>query len=80
MTTENIGAKQHLRVELQTFFRLPRSNGLVFPIRCYLCSFQDLMTSPEWGRRLHRVISDLPDELATYKGFIAHRPMMLDYL
>jgi hypothetical protein len=53
---------------------------MVFPIRCYLCSFQDLMTSPKWGRRLHRVIRDLPDELATYKGFAANRAMMLDYL
>ncbi|MCZ4354422.1 DUF3445 domain-containing protein [Roseovarius aestuarii] len=80
LTPENIGSKQHLRVELQTFFRLPRSNGLVFPIRCYLCSFQDLMTVPKWGRRLHRVIRDLPEELATYKGFIDNRPMMVDYL
>lgn len=80
LTPENIGSKQHLRVELQTFFRLPRSNALVFPIRCYLCSFQDLMTVPKWGRRLHRVVRDLPVELATYKGFINNRPMMLDYL
>jgi hypothetical protein len=29
---------------------------------------------------LHRVIRDLPDELATYKGFIDNRQMMLDYL
>lgn len=80
LTPENIGSKQHLRVELQTFYRLPRSNALVFPIRCYLCSFQDLMTVPKWGRRLHRVVRDLPVELATYKGFIDNRPMMLDYL
>jgi hypothetical protein len=80
LTPENIGKKQHLRVELQSFFRLPRSNGLVFPIRCYLISFQDLVTVPKWGRRLHRVIRDLPVELATYKGFINNRPMMLDYL
>ena len=80
MTPETVGAKQHLRVELQTFFRLPRSNALVFPIRCYLCSFQDLTKTPKWARRLHRVIRDLPDELATYKGFIDNRPMMLDYL
>ena len=66
--------------ELQTFFRLPRSNALVFPIRCYLCAFQDLMTVPKWGRRLHRVVRDLPVELATYKGFIANRPLMLEYL
>jgi len=80
LTPENIGKKQHLRVELQSFFRLPRSNALVFPIRCYLISFQDLVTVPKWGRRLHRVIRDLPVELATYKGFINNRPMMLDYL
>ncbi|PTX03562.1 heme-dependent oxidative N-demethylase family protein [Pararhodobacter aggregans] len=80
LTAENIGAKQHLRVELQTFYRLPRSNALVFPIRCYLIAFQDLVTVPKWGRRLHRVIRDLPEELATYKGFIANRPLMIDYL
>ena len=80
LTPENIGAKQHLRVELQTFFRLPRSNALVFPIRCYLMSFQDIVTKPKWGRRLNRVVRDLPEELATYKGFIENRPMMLEYL
>ena len=80
LTPENIGKKQHLRVELQSFFRLPRSNGLVFPIRCYLIAFEDLVTMPKWGRRLHRVVRDLPVELATYKGFIDNRPMMLDYL
>ena len=80
LTEENIGAKQHLRVELQTFWRLPRSNALVFPIRCYLISLQDLVTQPKWGRRLHRVIRDLPEELATYKGFIANRPKIVEYL
>ncbi len=53
---------------------------MVFPIRCYLCAFQDIVSVPKWGRRLHRVIRDLPDELAEYKGFAANRPMMLDYL
>ena len=80
LTSENVGSKQHLRVELQTFFRLPRSNALVFPIRCYLISFQDLVKIPKWGRRLYRVVRDLPDELATYKGFIDNRPLMLQYL
>lgn len=77
---ENVGNKQYLRVELQTFFRLPRSNALVFPIRCYLIKLEDLVTFPKWGRRLHRVIRDLPEELAIYKGFIDNRPMILDYL
>ena len=56
------------------------NNALVFLIRCYLCNFDDMMTMPKWGRRLHRVIRDLPEELATYKGFIDNRPMMLEYL
>lgn len=80
LTAENVGEKQYLRVELQTFFRLPRSNGLAFPIRCYLISLQDLVTVPKWGRRLHRVIRDLPDELADYKGFAVNRQLIIDYL
>jgi len=80
LTPENIGAKQHLRVELQSFWRLPRSNALVFPIRCYLISLQDLVGQPKWARRLHRVLRDLPVELATYKGFIDNRPTILEYL
>ena len=80
LTKENIGEKQHLRVELQTLFRLPRSNAICFPIRAYLCSFDDLVSVPKWGRRLHRVIRDLPEELATYKGFIDNRPLMVEWL
>ena len=80
VTPDNVGDKLHLRVELQTFFRLPRSNALVFPIRCYLISFNELVTQPKWARRLHRVIRDLPVELASYKGFIGNRPMMVDWL
>jgi hypothetical protein len=52
----------------------------VFPIRCYLIKLEELVTVPKWGRRLHRVIRDLPVELATYKGFIANRPLILEYL
>ena len=63
LNPENIGEKQYLRVELQTFFRLPRSNALVFPIRCYLASFDDLMTVPKWGRRLDWVFRVCSEEV-----------------
>ncbi|WP_163598939.1 heme-dependent oxidative N-demethylase subunit alpha family protein, partial [Klebsiella pneumoniae] len=36
VTPENVADKVHLRVELQTLFRLPRSNAILFGIRCYL--------------------------------------------
>ena len=80
LTPETIGKRMHLRVELQTLIRLPRSNAIAFPIRCYLIKFDELVTVPKWGRRLHRVIRDLPEELAVYKGFARNRPMMVDYL
>ena len=80
LTPETIGSRMHLRVELQTLIRLPRSNAIVFPIRCYLIRFEELVTVPKWARRLHRVVRDIPDELATYKGFIRNKPLMLNYL
>lgn len=80
MTPETIGHRQHLRVELQTLHRLPRSNAIAFPIRCYLIRFEELVTVPKWARRLHRVVQTIPDELATYKGFIRNKPLMLEYL
>jgi dimethylamine monooxygenase subunit A len=80
LTPETVGNRMHLRVELQTLFRLPRSNAIVFPIRCYLIKFEEIATQPKWARRLHRVIRDIPDALATYKGFLRNKPMMVDYL
>lgn len=80
VTPENVGEKVHLRVELQIFFRLPRSNALLFPIRCYLISLKDLVTVPEWGQRLHRVLKTLPPELADYKGLTRYRDTTVEWL
>ncbi len=73
VTAENAGSKVHLRVELQTLFRLPRSNAILFPIRCYLASLDELATHPAWGCRLHRVLRDLPQALVDYKGLSRYR-------
>jgi hypothetical protein len=80
VTPENVGEKVHLRVELQIFFRLPRSNALLFPIRCYLISLDDLVTVPGWGQRLHRVLKTLPPELAEYKGLTRYIDTTVDWL
>lgn len=80
ITPDNVGERMHLRVELQTLIRLPRSNAIAFPIRCYLIRFDELVTVPKWGRRLHRVIRDIPEPLAVYKGFARNRQTMVDYL
>ena len=49
VTPENVGEKVHLRVELQSFWRLPRSNAILFPIRCFLISLDELVTVPKWA-------------------------------
>lgn len=80
ITPENVGQRMHLRVELQTLWRLPRSNAIAFPIRCYLIKFDELVTQPKWARRLHRVVRDIHPDLAAYKGFLRNRDTMTAYL
>jgi hypothetical protein len=80
VTPDNAGQKVHLRVELQTLWRLPRSNAILFPIRCYLASLDDLARVPKWGARLHRVLSSLPPQLVEYKGLTRYLPAALEWL
>lgn len=68
LTAQNAGELAHLRVELQMLARLPRSNAVLFSIRTYLISLQDLATRPEWARRLHHVLGSLPVPIVEYKG------------
>lgn len=80
LTMENMGERMHLRVELQTLWRLPRSNAIAFPIRCYLIKYGELVTMPKWARRLHRVVRDIHPDLAAYKGFLRNRDLMAAWL
>lgn len=80
VTPENAGEKVHLRVELQTLFRLPRSNAILFGVRAYLASFGELARVPKWGRRLHRVLRDIHPDIAEYKGMTRYRAAALAYL
>ncbi|MBD8577128.1 DUF3445 domain-containing protein [Pseudomonas syringae] len=80
VTAENVGRLVHLRVELQLMMRLPRSNALMFGIRTYLISLDELATRPAWAQRLHRVIRDLPDAIADYKGMTRYRQTLIDWL
>jgi hypothetical protein len=80
VTPDNVGDKVHLRVELQGLWRLPRSNAIVFSIRCYLIKLSELVTVPKWSRRLHRVLKTLPPELVDYKGLTRYRDTTVDWL
>ncbi|OAL83109.1 heme-dependent oxidative N-demethylase family protein [Acinetobacter terrae] len=80
ITAENVGEKIHLRVELQMMPRLAYSNALLFSIRTYLISLNDLSKNPAWGKRLHRVIRDLPQPIANYKGISEYREPLVQWL
>jgi len=80
VTPENVGDKVHLRVELQALWRLPRSNAILFSIRGYLIKMRELVTVPKWGRRMHRVLGSLPQELVDYKGITRYRDTTLEWL
>lgn len=80
VTPQNVGDKVHLRVELQGLWRLPRSNAILFSIRCYLIKMRELVTVPKWGRRFHRVLKTLPPELVDYKGLTRYRDTTVEWL
>lgn len=80
VTLDNCGEKVHLRVEVQRFVRLPRSNGLMFPIHTYLISLEELVTNPVWTKRLHQVLQNLPPDLVEYKGLSSYHDTVLTWL
>ncbi|MBU1307398.1 MAG: DUF3445 domain-containing protein [Alphaproteobacteria bacterium] len=80
VSAENVAQRVHLRVELQFMPRLPRSNALLFGIRTYLISLEELASNPAWACRLHRVLRDLPEAIADYKGMTLYRQTVVDWL
>jgi hypothetical protein len=80
VTPQNAGDLVHLRVELQALWRLPRSNAILFSIRCYLISLNELVTIPERGRRMHRVLKSLHPALVDYKGLARYRDAVVEWL
>ena len=80
VTPENVGNKVHLRCEFQSLWRLPRSNAILFVIRCYLIKMEEVATVPKWVRRLPRVLRSLPPELVDYKGLTRYRQTTIDWL
>ena len=80
VTPENVAEKVHLRVELQVLDRLARSHALMFSIRTYLISMQDLATNPAWAKRMHRVLKSLPAELIEYKSLSNYYDMLVNWL
>ncbi|TQS46923.1 heme-dependent oxidative N-demethylase family protein [Cryptosporangium phraense] len=68
-----LARRLYLRVEVQHLIRLGYSGAILFLIRTYLCSLEELATVPEWRVRFGRVLGELPEDMATYKGLSPFR-------
>jgi dimethylamine monooxygenase subunit A len=70
----------HLRVEVQHLLRLPRSGAILFLVRTHLLPLAELATVPAWRERLGKVLADLPEDLAEYKGISRYRQAAASWL
>jgi hypothetical protein len=80
VTADNAGQLVYLRVEDQRLFRMPRSNGILFGIHTHLISLDELCENQKWMNQFYNVLTDLPDDLAEYKGFISYKDIIIKYL
>lgn len=77
---EAFGRLLHLRVEVQHLMRLPDSGAVMFLIRTYLLSFEQLAAVEPWRRRTADVLAHLPGDVADYKGLADFRDRAVAWL
>jgi dimethylamine monooxygenase subunit A len=70
----------HLRVEVQHLIRLPHSGAVLFLVRTHLLPLTDIAQVPAWRERLGRVLAELPEDMAEYKGINRYRRAASDWL
>lgn len=70
----------HLRVEVQHLIRLPNSGAVLFMIRSYLLPLADIARVPVWRQKMGRVLAELPEDMAEYKGISRYRKTASDWL
>lgn len=68
------------RIELEHFVRLPMTGAVTFNIRTFMASLAELRTVPEWAAQLATIIEELPEDIATYKGFADFADRVVAYL
>ncbi|MXG89213.1 heme-dependent oxidative N-demethylase family protein [Nocardioides flavescens] len=69
-----------LRIELEHFVRLPMSGAVTFNIRTFMASLAEVRRFPAYAAQLATILDELPEDLATYKGFAHLIPQMVAYL
>ena len=80
ITARNAGARCFLRVERQTFSRLPRTGGVLFTIRTYNTPVSEVAADPARRRRFTAVVRGIPPATRGYKGMAPFADALLRYL
>ena len=72
--------KVQLRIELEHFIRLPMSGAVTFAIRTFMASFDEIKAIPAWRDQLAQIVTEVPEDIATYKGFADYRTEAVAWL
>jgi dimethylamine monooxygenase subunit A len=78
--TAQFAADVYLRVELQHLVRLETSAAVLFLIDTRFLSLADLAKVPDWAARTIAVLTELPEDMADYKGLADLRPRIINCL
>ena len=80
VTPENAGEKLWLRVERQTFRRLPETSAIVFTIRTFITRLDHAIVDEGIARDLAAVIREMPPGMQAYKRVAPFAPALLGWL
>lgn len=80
ITAEDAGERLFLRVERQTFMRLPQTATVVFGIHTYVSPVAAVVRPPGEAARLRDAVLALPPDMTRYKSLLPFRTALLAYL
>ncbi|MFN8515216.1 MAG: DUF3445 domain-containing protein [Chloroflexia bacterium] len=83
VTAENAGERCYLRLERQTFSRLPRTRAVLFTIHTYRAPIARVLATSDGADRARRLagsIRTMPTALQGYKKLAPYREELLAYL
>ncbi|KAI0359575.1 hypothetical protein OH77DRAFT_1395578 [Trametes cingulata] len=69
-----------LRIDHQTFRKLPRTNAIIFGVRPIMRRIEDLADSPLVPSLMEKVHTESAEHLITYKGMPKYGHLLLPYL
>ena len=80
LTPQEAGQQIHIRIETQHFYKLPKSDAVIFAIRTSLAPLNFWQKNPEPIAALLSQIEKLGSDMLGYKAIEALRPALLHWL